>query len=105
MSRASFRAGAGGGSRKLSVVGSVTPQAAQSSRSGRKIGGEDFGPRERFERPGAGLFPQAIADAGLGASRATPALIGGGARDAHGLEPGQTDIRLVDAERGRGPNR
>ncbi len=40
------------------------------------------------------LVPQAKADTGLGPARAAPALIRGGARHAHSLEPRHTNVRL-----------
>ena len=97
---ASFRAGAGGGSRKASEVGSATPQAAQSSRRGLRSADEDFRASEGLERAGRGLFPEAVADARLRAAGAAAPLIGGGARDAHGFQPCQADIRLEDRHAG-----
>jgi hypothetical protein len=41
-----------------------------------EIGGEDFRPGEGDERPIARLFPQPIADAGLGTSGAAATLVG-----------------------------
>ena len=67
----------------------------QIEHEARQIGGEDFRPRIGFERGGLRLVPQPVADAGLGAAGAAAALVGGGARDAHGLEPGQADVGLV----------
>ena len=60
-----------------------------------QIGGEDFRPRVGLERRGLRLVPQPVADAGLGAAGAAAALVGGGARHPHGLEPRQADVRLV----------
>ena len=67
----------------------------QIEQQARQIGGEDFRPRIGFERRGLRLVPQPIADAGLGAAGAAAALIGGGARHPHGLEPRQADVGLV----------
>ena len=61
----------------------------------REIGGEDFRPRVGLERGGLRLIPKPIRDARLGAPGTAAALVGGGARDAHGFEPRQPDIRLV----------
>jgi len=60
-----------------------------------KIGGENFRPVGRLERGGLRLVPQPIADAGLSAPGAAAALVGGGARDPHGLEPGEPHVGLV----------
>ena len=60
-----------------------------------EIGGEDFRPGGGLERSGLRRVPQPVADAGLGAPGAAAPLIGGGARDPHGLEPGQADVGLV----------
>ena len=49
----------------------------------------------RLPASGLRLVPQPVADAGLGAPGAAAALVGGGARDPHGLEPRQADIGLV----------
>ena len=67
----------------------------QIEQEGRQVGGENFRPRIGLERAGLRLVPQPIADARLGAAGAAAALVGGGARDAHGFQPRQTDIRLV----------
>ncbi len=60
-----------------------------------KIGGENFRPVGGLERGGLRLVPQPIADAGLGAAGAAAPLVGGGARDPHGLEPGEPHVGLV----------
>ena len=60
-----------------------------------QIGGQDFRPVGGFERRGLRLVPQPVADAGLGAPGAAAALVGGGARDAHGFEPRQAHVGLV----------
>ena len=67
----------------------------QIEQQARQIGGEDFRPRIGFERRGLRLVPQPIADAGLGAAGAAAALIGGGARHAHGFQAGDADVGLV----------
>ena len=67
----------------------------QIEHEGRQVGRENFRPRIRLERAGLRLVPQPIADAGLGAAGAAAALVGGGARNAHRLQPRQTDVRLV----------
>ena len=61
---------------------------------GCKIGGANLGLGESGQALRLRLVPQAIADAGLGTAGAAPALIGGGTRHAHGLEPGHADVRL-----------
>ena len=85
----------GGASMNASVAGSVTPHCARSSTKRRQIGAEYFRLGVRLERSGLRLVPQAIANARRRASGAAAALIGGGARHAHGLEPRQADIGLV----------
>ncbi len=60
-----------------------------------QIGGENFRLAVGLERSGLRLVPEPVADAGLRAAGAAAALIGGGARDPHGLQPGQAHIRLV----------
>ena len=67
----------------------------QIEQQARQIGGQDFRPRIGFERRGLRLVPQPVADAGLGAAGAAAALVGGGARHPHGLEPRQADVGLV----------
>ena len=67
----------------------------QIEHEGRQIGRENFRPRIGLERAGLRLVPQPVADARLGAAGAAAALVGGGARDAHGFQPRQADIRLV----------
>ena len=74
-------------------------RGASGARSADRISGR----REGLERAGRRLLPEPVADAGLGAAGAAAALVGGGARDAHRLEPRQADVGLVDAARGRGP--
>ena len=66
-----------------------------------KIGGENFRRGKGVERAGRGLLPQAIADAGLGASRAAAALVGGGARHADRLQPRQADVGLIARRAGQ----
>ncbi len=66
----------------------------QIEREARKIGGENLRPRIGFERGGFRFGPQSVANSGLGAAGAAAALIGGGARHPHGLEPRQPDARL-----------
>ena len=60
-----------------------------------EVGRENFGLGVGGERSGLRLVPQPVAHAGLGAAGAAAALIDRGARGAHGLQPGQADIRLV----------
>ena len=60
-----------------------------------KVGRENFRLGISGERSGLRFVPQPVANAGLGAAGAAPALIDRGARGAHGLKPGQADIRLV----------
>jgi hypothetical protein len=61
---------------------------------GRQVGREHFRPRIGVERSRFRLVPQPVANAGFGAAGAAAPLVGGGARDAHGLEPRHADIRL-----------
>ncbi len=80
-------------------IGDAPSGAIEQERG--KIGGEDFRTREGFESPGAGFFPQAVADSRLGASRATAPLVGRRSGDANRLEPGETNIRLVYGNAGK----
>jgi hypothetical protein len=70
-------------------------------RQRRQIGGQNFRPGKRFERRGLRLVPQPVADAGLGAAGTAAALVGGGARHPHGLEPRHSDIGLVARHAGK----
>ena len=92
---ASASAGRGGGSRNASVAGSATPQCARSSTKPERSAARISGVLDGVERRGLRLVPQPVADAGLGAPGAAAALVGGGARHPHGLEPRQADVRLV----------
>ena len=97
------RLGQGRGGRRieegeLSRIGDAPGGAVEDER--RKIGRQDLGPAEGLERAGRGLLPEPVADAGLGAAGAAAALVGGGARDAHRLEPRQADVGLVDRHAG-----
>ena len=98
---ASVSAGTGGGSRKASERGSVTPQAAQSSMRPERSADRISGSAKAFECAGAGFLPEPIADAGLGPACAAPALVGRGARHAHGLQPGEADGRLEARHAGK----
>ena len=60
-----------------------------------QVGGEDLGLGVGRQRRGLRLVPQPVTDAGFGAAGAATALIDGGARGAHGLQPRQTNVRLV----------
>ncbi len=91
---ASASAGRGGGSRKRELLGDGAP-GGKVEREGRQIGREDFRPRISLECGGLRLVPQPVADAGLGPPGAAAALIGGGARHAHGFEPRDADVGLV----------
>ena len=77
------------------VAGSVTPQAAQSRRSDDRSAERISGRPIRLQRPVRRLVPQPVAHARLGAAGAAAALVGGGPRHAHGLEPRQADVGLV----------
>ena len=100
--RASVSAGAGGGSRKARERGiGHAPGGAVEQEAG-EIGRQDLRLGEGFERAGAGLLPEPVADARLGAAGAAAALVGRGARDAHGLQPRQADAPARSAARGRG---
>ena len=92
---ASFSAACGGESRKRELAWIGDAPLRQIEHEGRQIGGQNFRPRVRLQRSGLRLVPQPVADAGLGAAGAAAALVGGGARDAHGFQPRQPDIRLV----------
>ena len=92
---ASASAALGGGSRKASVAGSVTPHCARSSSKPERSAARISGRRIGLERSGLRLVPQPIADAGLSAAGAAAALVGGGARHAHGFQPRQPDVGLV----------
>ncbi len=50
---------------------------------------------EGFKRAGRGFFPKPIAKAWFQAPGTAASLIGGGAGDAHGLQPRQAAVRLV----------
>ena len=60
-----------------------------------QIRGEDLRLGVGIERRRLRLVPQAVADARRGASGASAPLVGGGARDAHGFETREADVRLV----------
>ena len=66
----------------------------------REIGVEDFGRREGWKRGRRGVLPQPIANSGADPAGAPASLIGGSARDAHRLEPGDADIGLVNRNAG-----
>ena len=70
-------------------------------REGREIGGEDFRLSIGFERGGLRLIPEPVTDARLGTAGAAATLIGCRARDPHGFEPGEPDIRLVPRYTGK----
>ena len=93
--RASLSAARGGGSRKASRVGSVSPQTAQSSRKPERSADEDFRRGVGLKPAGRRLLPQPVADARLDAAGAAAPLVGVGARDAHRFEPRQADVGLV----------
>ena len=69
--------------------------SGEVEREGRQIRGEDFRPRERFERRILRLVPQPVANPRLGASGAAAALIGRRPRHSHGLEPCHADVGFV----------
>ncbi len=92
---ASLSAGSGGGSRNASLRRIADAPLRQVEHEGRQVGRQDFRPRIGLQRAGLRLVPQPVADARLGAPGAAAALVGGRARDPHGLQPRQTDIRLV----------
>ena len=92
---ASVQAARGGGSRKSSFCGSVTPQCARSSTRPDRSAARISGVFDGRKRSGLRLVPQPVADAGLGAAGAAAALIGRRARDPHGFQPRQADIGLV----------
>ncbi len=60
-----------------------------------KVSRENFRLRVGGERSRLRFVPQPVAHAGLGAAGAAAALVDRGARGAHGLQPGEADIRLV----------
>ena len=60
-----------------------------------QIRGENFRPIGGLERGGLRLVPQPVAYAGLRASGPPPPLVRGGARHAHGFEPGQSHVGLI----------
>ena len=94
--RASASAAAGGGSSQASVCGSGTPHSAQVEQQGRqdrRRGSSGCGEGGQA-RAVSGFVPQPVADAGLGAPGAAAALVGGGARDADGLEARHADAGL-----------
>ena len=67
----------------------------QIEHEGRQIGRQNFRPRIGLQRAGLRLVPQPVADTRLGAAGAAAALVGGGARHAHGFQPCEADVRLV----------
>ncbi len=71
----------------------------------REVGGEDFRRRIGRQARGLRLVPEAQAHARLGAARASAPLVGGGARDAHGLQPGQPDAGLEARHAGEAADR
>ncbi len=75
-------------------MGKVEQKAGQ-------VRGENFRAGECFQRLGGRFFPQAIADAGLGTPCAPPALVGSGARHAHGFQPGQSKAGLEARHTGK----
>ncbi len=87
-----------GGGRRLVEEGQAAgvPRAPPGQVQGqaRQVGLQDLGPGEGRQGPGLRLVPQAVADARLGAAGPAPALVGGGAADAHGLQPGQAAGRV-----------
>ncbi|MHC2191482.1 hypothetical protein ACVJF1_004115 [Bradyrhizobium diazoefficiens] len=98
---ASFQAGCGGGSRNDSAAGFSDAPLRQIEHERGQIGAEDFRLGVGRERRRLRLVPEPVADARLGAAGAAAALIHRRARGAHGLEPGQADIRLVARHAGK----
>ena len=74
-------------------VGDAPGGAVEQQRG--KVGGEDLRPGEGLERTIAGLLPEPVADAGLGAAGAAATLVGGRTASALGDKPGDADIGLV----------
>src|SRR4051794_29026621 len=60
-----------------------------------EVGRENFRPGVRLERSGLRLVPQAVGNAWSGTACTPAPLVGGGTRDAYGLESCEPDIRLV----------
>ncbi len=76
-------------------VGGVTrPPAGQVQGQVRQVGFQDFRAGEGRQGAGLRLVPQAVADPRLGAAGPAPALVGGGARHPHRLQPGQAAGRV-----------
>ena len=93
-SRAASMAAADGGSIQDSERGIGCSPFRAVEQQGGKIGGADLGLRESRQALRLRLVPQAIADAGFGTAGAAPALIGGGPRHPHRLQPRHAHVRL-----------
>ena len=90
--------GEGAGRRRVEegqVGGVPSAPAGQVEGEAGEVGLENLRPGEGDQGAGLGLLPQAVADARLGAAGPAPALVGGGAGDAHRLQPGQATGRVV----------
>ncbi len=66
-----------------------------------EVGSKDFRRGKRQQRPRLPLIPEPVADAGLRASGAPAALVGGCLRHPHGFEPREAEVRLVARHAGK----
>jgi hypothetical protein len=105
---------AGARLRQRRAGGRIEPASAAPDRCAPVGADRASGPQDRHrgspagrrgERLGLRLVPQPVADAGLGAPGAAAALVGRGARDAHGLQPRDARHRARSAARAQGRSR